>query len=172
MSKNKLILAASIGKCVHVAGVLNFLRLAEEYGYKTKFLGPAVNIRYLLDAVEETNPCMVAVGYRLTAEAGYRILKNLKNAVFERGLESTKFIFGGTLPVARKAEEVGLFDVVFNGEEELSEIIAFLEGRNYKESGHAYEDNLISRMESKKPYPLIRHHFGLPSIKETVSGIT
>lgn len=172
MRKHKLILAASIGKCVHVAGVLNFLRLAEECGYKTKFLGPAVSIDYLLNAVEETDPYIVAVGYRLTAEAGYRILKKLKNSVFERGLNSTKYIFGGTLPVARKAEEVGLFDIVFNGQEELPEIIDFLEGRDYHDFEQNYETDLLLRLENKKPYPLIRHHFGLPSIEETVVGIT
>ncbi len=31
----------SMGDCVHVAGVLNFLRLAESLGYNTEFLGPA-----------------------------------------------------------------------------------------------------------------------------------
>ena len=29
----------------------------------------------------------------------------------------------------------------------------------------------MKRIEQKEPYPLIRHHFGLPSYKETVRGI-
>ncbi|MDZ7837277.1 MAG: hypothetical protein U5N58_04595 [Actinomycetota bacterium] len=37
----KKILGASIGSCVHVAGVINFLNLAQQYGYQTRFLGPA-----------------------------------------------------------------------------------------------------------------------------------
>jgi predicted esterase YcpF (UPF0227 family) len=38
------ILGASIGNCVHIAGVANFLRLAEAMGIKTLLLGPAVAI--------------------------------------------------------------------------------------------------------------------------------
>ena len=34
-----LILGATIGDCVHAAGMLSFLRLAEAEGYTTRFLG-------------------------------------------------------------------------------------------------------------------------------------
>ncbi len=37
----KTVIAAALGECVHVAGVLNFLRLAESAGWRTIFLGPA-----------------------------------------------------------------------------------------------------------------------------------
>ncbi|MFI5358869.1 MAG: cobalamin B12-binding domain-containing protein [Halanaerobiales bacterium] len=167
----RLIIGASIGNCVHVAGVLNFLRLAEEHGYRTKFLGPAVSIDYLLDAVAEADPYMVAVGYRLTPETGYNIAARLKDAVMERGLDSYTFIFGGTVPVARKVEELNFFTKVFSGEEEIEEIIAFLEGRDYNEENIDYGDNLLDRLDRKRPYPLIRHHFGLPSMEETIEGI-
>ncbi|MDI3546401.1 MAG: hypothetical protein PWR10_53 [Halanaerobiales bacterium] len=168
---SKLIIGASIGNCVHVAGVLNFLRLAEEHGYKTKFLGPAVSINYLLDAVQEANPEMVAVGYRLTPETGYNILKRLQEGVEERGLTNHKYVFGGTLPVAKKAQKVGLFDAVFSGEEEIEEIIAFLEGRESERESMNYGNTLLERLKLKKPFPLIRHHFGLPTVEDTVQGI-
>ncbi|MFW5992252.1 MAG: cobalamin B12-binding domain-containing protein, partial [Halanaerobiaceae bacterium] len=129
-----LILGASIGNCVHVAGVMNFLRLAGEHGYKTKFLGPAVSVKYLLDAIEESSPGMVAVSYRLTPETGYNILKRLKEGVEERGLTSPRYLFGGTLPVVKQARKVGLFDVVFSGEEEVDEIVAFLQGYDIDKS--------------------------------------
>lgn len=167
----KIIIGASVGNCVHVAGVLNFLRLAEEHGYKTKFLGPAISINYLLDAVQEAKPDIVAVGYRLTPETGFRILTRLKNGVEERGLTSSKYIFGGTLPVAEKAKEVGFFDAIFNGEETLDEIIAFLEEREYIDQNLIDVSNLIERLKYKKPYPLIRHHYGLPTVDRTISGI-
>jgi len=168
---NRLIVGASIGNCVHVAGVLNFLQLAEEYGYQTKFLGPAVSINYLLDAVHESAPEMVAVGYRLTPETGYHLLKRLKEAVQERGLSHYKYVFGGTLPVAEMAEKVGLFDAVFSGEEELEEIIAFLTGKEANLKDIDYGNTLLERLETKKPLPLIRHHFGLPTVEETIEGI-
>ncbi len=166
-----LIVGAAVGNCVHVAGVINFLRLAEEHGYQTKFLGPAVSVNYLLDAVEESAPVIVAVGYRLTPETGYNIFKRLKEGISERGLTGYRYVFGGTLPVARKAEEVGFFDAIFSGEEELDEIIAYLEGRELDTGKIRYGEDLIERYEFKQPYPLIRHHFGLPTIEETINGI-
>ena len=33
MNKPKLILGACLGECVHVAGILSFLKIAEEKGY-------------------------------------------------------------------------------------------------------------------------------------------
>lgn len=166
-----LIVGAAVGNCVHVAGVINFLRLAEEHGYQTKFLGPAVSVNYLLDAVEESAPVIVAVGYRLTPETGYNIFKRLKEGISERGLTGYRYVFGGTLPVARKAEEVGFFDAIFSGEEELDEIIAYLEGRELDSGKIRYGEDLIERYEFKQPYPLIRHHFGLPTIEKTINGI-
>ncbi len=168
---NRLIIGASIGNCVHVGGVLNFLKLAEEKGFKTKFLGPAVSVKYLLDAVYESEPEMVAVGYRLTPEAGYNLMKRLKAGVDERGLKKSKFLFGGTLPVAEEAKKVGLFDKIFNGKESLEEIYAFLEGKDYNKVSEYKSGSLLERMEYKKPYPLIRHHFGLPDLTKTIAGI-
>jgi len=37
-------LAAAIGSCVHVAGVLGFLSHVENEGHETVFLGPATGI--------------------------------------------------------------------------------------------------------------------------------
>ena len=42
------ILAAALGNCVHVAGVLHFLNLARQSGYETVFLGPAVEVDRLI----------------------------------------------------------------------------------------------------------------------------
>ena len=47
----KTVIAGALGECVHVAGVMNFLRLAEAAGWKHIFLGPAVPIETLLAAV-------------------------------------------------------------------------------------------------------------------------
>lgn len=35
----KSMAGVSIGDCVHVAGILNFLKLADSTGYKTVFIG-------------------------------------------------------------------------------------------------------------------------------------
>ena len=64
--KTKKILGAAIGNCIHVAGLMNFLALAEQEGYTTLFLGPAVPIPKLVQSIKEQEPDIVAVSYRLT----------------------------------------------------------------------------------------------------------
>ena len=54
--RGKLIIGAALGECVHVAGVVNFLRLAEEQGYKTVSLGPAVSVWELVGATWKATP--------------------------------------------------------------------------------------------------------------------
>ena len=64
----KTVVAAALGECVHVAGVMNFLRLAESAGWKTVFLGPAVPINDVIKAVKREKADMVGISYRLTPE--------------------------------------------------------------------------------------------------------
>ena len=49
--RKKKIIGAALGNCVHVAGVLHFLHLAEDEGYETVFLGPAVSPEAILKCV-------------------------------------------------------------------------------------------------------------------------
>ncbi len=52
----KTVIAAALGECVHVAGVSNFLRLAESAGWRTIFLGPAVSMEEVLEAARAKKP--------------------------------------------------------------------------------------------------------------------
>ena len=70
----KTIIAGALGECVHVAGVYNFLRLAEQFGWKTIFLGPAVPTEHFLQTARGEKADVVAVSYRLTPETGERLL--------------------------------------------------------------------------------------------------
>ena len=49
----KKILGACVGSCVHIAGILNFLNLAQSHGYDTKFLGSALGIDKLKEELEK-----------------------------------------------------------------------------------------------------------------------
>jgi len=166
----KTIVGASIGECVHVAGVINFLRLAAGEGYKTEFLGPAVEVDELLAAVEETDADIVAVSYRLTPENGRRLLSQLKDRVDQLDLGEKQFIFGGTEAVAREARELGLFDAVFGGSATIEDVLRFLKGVPADDQAKAYPQTLVERVRFKSPFPLIRHHYGEPSLKKTIAG--
>ncbi|KXG74239.1 hypothetical protein AN618_23570 [Fervidicola ferrireducens] len=165
------ILGATIGNCVHVAGVMNFLSLAEREGYEVEFLGPAVKVDELIAAVKARKPDYVGLSYRLTPEPLREILKELKEKIESSGLDrGIKWIFGGNEPTARIAEESGIFDKVFNGLEDIDDVIGFLKGYRHSEE-ETYPQDLISRIESKYPYPILRHHLGLPSLEATIEAI-
>lgn len=168
------ILGGSLGECVHVAGVLNFLRLAEEQGYQVEFTGPATSIAEFLAAAQEVDPDILAVSYRLTPENAAILLRDFKQACEEVGLLDKRFVFGGTPPVVAEARKVGLFEVVFSGEEPPEAVVAYLKGRPLEQMTAAdFPATTVERIRWKAPFPIIRHHFGRPadSIEPTVEGI-
>ncbi|MGM0419414.1 MAG: methionine synthase [Bacillota bacterium] len=168
---SRLILACSLENCVHVGGVINFLNLAEKKGYNTKFVGPAVSISKLLDAVAETDPEYIAVSYRLTPSTARNVLTRLKTEAEERDLAGYKYIFGGTEPVAEVAKDLDFFEMVFGGKTKIQETIAFLEGENFKARGSNSIKNLKDLLEARSPLPIIRHHYGQPDLTTTIAGI-
>ena len=173
-SKSKgIIIGASLGNCVHVAGVVNFLRLAEDEGYETVFLGPAIGVDSVIASVEAHKPLMVALGYRLTPENGAKIVRELVEKSANLAHKPSQWLFGGTAPVAEKVRELGFFDAVFDGNDDIDDCISFLRTGKLAEKGGAemYATDLVGRIAQKKPYPLLRHHFGLPSFEDTVDGI-
>lgn len=166
----KKVIAASIGNCVHVAGIMNFLYLAEHERYATRFLGAAVSIDKLLEAVKEEKPDYVCVSYRLTPEPLKKVLVELKEKITKLGLKDIKWIFGGTEPTAEVAKESGIFSFIFDGTQDPDEVIGFLKGKTFTKSDD-YPQDLISRIWSKYPYPVLRHHIGLPTLEETIAAI-
>lgn len=170
--QNKTIVAAALGECVHVAGVMNFLRLAEGAGWRTVFLGPAVPIPLVIETAEKENASLVAVSYRLTPETGERLLGEFAESADELHSQGIRFAFGGTPPVAARARKLGFFEQIFEGGEPDEEVLAYLKGRTISaQNEDNFPQNAIERIEWKSPYPLLRHHFGLPRMEATRKGI-
>ena len=172
MNKPKTVVACALGECVHVAGVINFLRVAEKAGWRTVFLGPAVPVSEAIRQAEAENADMLAVSYRLTPETGERLLAQFAESADHLREKGTQFAFGGTPPVAERAERIGFFDKVFNGSETYEDTLAFLLGENTEQKTEAhYPQTTLERIIWKAPYPILRHHFGLPTLQETIAGI-
>jgi methylmalonyl-CoA mutase cobalamin-binding subunit len=170
-SGKKKILGASVGSCVHVAGILNFLRLAERHGYETLFLGTAVSVEKISEAIKQHNPELIAISYRLTPEVLKELLPALKKEVEKNRWQDKTFIFGGTPPTAEVARQSHLFEIVFSGLEPQDDITSFLNGKaKTAKKDEIPPQNLIDRIAFNDSYPLLRHHFGLPTIKATVKG--
>ena len=167
----KTIIGAAIGSCVHVGGLHHFLKIAEAEGYKSVSLGPAVSIGRLISIIRNEKPDILALSYRLTPETASELFRELKDELIKAGKENIKMIFGGTPPVAAEADKSGLFDRVFNGTEPVEAIKQYLRGTQGITAENSFSDTLIGRIEQKYPYPLIRHHFGRPTLEETLEGV-
>ena len=176
----KTVVAGALGECVHVAGVMGFLRLAEAAGWRTVFLGPAVSIQDLLAAARRqvaersTEPAdlLIGVSYRLTPETGERLLAEFAEEADELRATGVRFAFGGTPPVAGRARALGFFERVFDGSEPAEAVLADLKGQPHGELTEAhFPQTTAERIAWKAPYPIVRHHFGLPTIEATRDGI-
>lgn len=171
-SRKKTVIAGALGECVHVAGVTNFLRLAEAAGWRTVFLGPAVSVEEMIAAAYREKADMIGVSYRLTPETGERLLGQFAEAASDLHERGVRFAFGGTPPVVERARRLGFFERAFDGSEPSEAILAYLKGGQTEAAGEAdFPQSTIKRIEWKSPYPILRHHFGLPSMEETIEGI-
>ncbi len=70
-----------------MAGVNNFLRLAESAGWRTIFLGPAVSIEKMLEVAQLEKADLVGVSYRLTPENGELLLGQFAEKATELHIE-------------------------------------------------------------------------------------
>jgi len=164
------VLAASIGNCVHVSGVQAFLDIARSLGHETVFLGPAVSIQSLIAAAKELKPDVVAVSYRLSAESARPLLDEFRSQVTgSPELSRLRYLFGGTPPVVELARATGIFGACFDGTESRSAVVDALTGKSPSSTPVRHAEDLVSRIAASS-FPLIRHHFGQPSLEKTIEG--
>ncbi len=168
----KTVIAAALGECVHVAGISNFLHLAEAAGWRTVFLGPAVPVSVVIAAAQAEKADLVGVSYRLTPETGERLLGEFAEAASELHAQGVRFAFGGTPPVAARAQALGFFERIFDGSEPPEAVLAYLKGQKPGRLAESdFPQTMVARSEWKAPFPLLRHHFGLPTMPATLEGI-
>ena len=166
------VVAGALGECVHVAGVNKFLRLAEAAGWRTIFLGPAVPIKKFLQVARDEDADMIAVSYRLTPDTGERLLADFAEEADDLHSAGVRFAFGGTPPVAARAQAMGFFERVFEGGEPADAVLTFLKSEFQDELSESdFPKTAIERIDLKQPFPIIRHHFGLPTVEDTRQGI-
>jgi hypothetical protein len=83
-----------------------------------------------------------------------------------------RFAFGGTPPVAEKARKMGFFERVFDGSEPPEEVLAYLKGQTSAQPSELdYPQSAVERIQWKSPFPLLRHHFGLPKMEDSLHGV-
>lgn len=183
-SRTKII-GGAIGNCVHVTGVYEYLRIAERFGYTTQFLGAAVDTSTFVQAIEKNKADIVCVSYRLTPNNLNGILENFFIELSEKNLIQGKtFYFGGTPACIAVAKKFNRFSYFFQGEEKHSEICKTLFVKDQlRPPSHKEYERLPLHAENLSPtdmkwvmgvgwyVPMIRHHFGLPSLEDTIEGV-
>ncbi|MEJ5306634.1 MAG: methionine synthase [Ignavibacteria bacterium] len=169
--KKKIIIGCALGNCVHIGGLNHFLQLAELEGFKTISLGPAVPLERLFKEIKKYNPDIIALSYRLTPEVAENIFKSLEELIKKNPfLKEKNFIFGGTTSVAEVARKFSFFSKVFDGTEDQNYVISYLRGQTLERREQLYPQTLEERIKQKYPYPILRHHFGRPTLEETIEG--
>ncbi|MFQ5978609.1 MAG: cobalamin-dependent protein [Candidatus Heimdallarchaeota archaeon] len=166
------ILGAAVGSCVHVAGLVNFLRLAEDLGYNTVFLGPANPVSKVIATIEKHEPDIVALSYRLSPQSLVPVLEDLQEQISDlKKLQPKIWLFGGTPPTCGVAQKYSVFKRVFDSSTLPTDVIDYLRGWTDDRGEKAYPTTLLERIEFRKPFPILRAHFGLPSLEETIHGV-
>jgi methylmalonyl-CoA mutase cobalamin-binding subunit len=151
---------------------MNFLRLANAAGWRTVFLGPARSIKDIVEAARHEKADLVGVSYRLTPETGERLLAEFAEEADELRVAGVRFVFGGTSAVAERARTIGFFDRCFDGRSPAEEVLAYLKDQDAVEiGGNNYPQITVDRILWKAPFPIVRHHFGLPTVQATREGI-
>ncbi len=168
----KTVVAGALGECVHVAGIINFLRLAEAAGWRTVFLGPAVSVETMLQTVKAEQADLVGISYRLTPETGELLVADFAERAADLHESGVRFVFGGTPPVAERVKRLEFFERVFDGSEPIEVVNGYLKGQTGLVQGESiFPERLIERILWKTPFPLLRHHFGLPTLEDSIHGV-
>ncbi|HSV31506.1 MAG TPA: hypothetical protein VLH40_05715 [Atribacteraceae bacterium] len=171
--REKTIIGASLGNDVHVVGIYRFLTLAEEHGYRAVFLGPSVPVESIVAQAKTQHPERMIVGYRLSEDAATLLFRELKRGLERERLAGTFPLILSCPPALRQAAvNAGIFDFIFTGGEPFDDILASLTEKGKGIPFEAkYPPTLPERVTAKKPFPLLRHHFGVPTVEETVLGV-
>lgn len=138
------VVAGALSPCVHVAGVLSFLRLAEAAGWHTVFLGPAATTQAFLDAARDEGADLVGVSYRLTPETGQRLLSAFAEAADELRESGVRFVFAGTPAVARTCSATG--GVPVRGIESIVRLACIIHRTDYWRRGRTVDKLGLERL--------------------------
>lgn len=166
-----LITGVCLGDCIHVAGITKFLRIARQYGYQTEFIGAAVPIPQLIESIKQSSAKIIAISYRLTPKVGLLLLKKLIQQVKNNKLQDREYYLGCLPELAEYASKLKFFRKIFAGGEPLDEFYSIFQITASNSGTSIYPSDLVSRIESKAPFPVIRAHYGLPSLDATYAGI-
>lgn len=166
----KMILAATLGECIHTMSLMKFLEIAEKQDFQVDFMGAALSADTVINEIKKKKPDVVVLSYRLSPSVARELFIQLKQNINDVKVHERIFILGGTNPVLDEAKDFDIFDYYFSEVTPNSKAVQFLNGFTDDQCSPSKPPNdLVSRIECS--FPLIRHHFGLPTVEETIQGV-
>lgn len=169
VTMTKMILAATLGECIHTMSLMKFLDIAEKQNYQVDFIGAALSVDTVIHEIEKKKPDVVVLSYRLSPSVARDLFAQLNHNFHKVKEDGRIFILGGTNPVLDEAKDYEIFDYNFSEVTPDNQAVQFLHGFDNQCSTLNYPNDLSSRIECFSP--LIRHHFGLPTVEETIHGV-
>ncbi len=166
MQNKPVVIAAALGECVHVAAS-RFPAVGRTGRLATVFLGPAVAPEQLIQAAQEHHAQLVGVSYRLTPENGAALLAEFAESADDLRQAGVRFAFGGTPPVAERPQPGRLLRRRLRRLRAGRGSAGLPAGQRRADVAAPPPATLLERLAWKAPYPLLRHHFGLPSLEAT-----
>lgn len=165
-----MILAATLGECIHTMSLMKFLEIAEKQDFQVDFMGAALSADTVINEIKKKKPDVVVLSYRLSPSVARELFIQLKQNINDVKVHERIFILGGTNPVLDEAKDFDIFDYYFSEVTPNSKAVQFLNGFTDDQCSPSKPPNdLVSRIECS--FPLIRHHFGLPTVEETIQGV-
>lgn len=166
----KTILAATLGKCIHTMSLMKFLGIAQKQDFKVDFIGAALSVDDIIQEIKKKEPNIIVLSYRLSPSVARELFTQLNQNINEVKVNGRFFILGGTNPVLDEAKDFNIFDYYFSEVTQDSKAVQFLNGFTDDQcSPRKPPNDLVSWIECS--FPLIRHHFGLPTVEETIQGV-
>lgn len=166
----KRIIAATLGECIHTMSLMKFLEIAEKQDFQVDFIGTALSADTIIHEIKNKKSDVVVLSYRLSPSVARELFIQLKQNINDVKVDERIFILGGTNPVLNEAKKFDIFDYYFSEVTPDSKAVQFLNGfSDSKCSPLKPPNDLFSRIECS--FPLIRHHFGLPTVEETIQGV-
>jgi hypothetical protein len=90
---DRVVLAAALSECVHIAGVMDFLFLAESARWKTLFRD-RLSLCFRSTSMHASTGRARGVSYRLTPDTGQRLLGDLAQSVDDLRALDVRFAMG------------------------------------------------------------------------------
>ena len=125
-----------------------------------------------MNEIQKEKYDIVGINYRLTPSTVRPLLQDFIKGYERIENKPERIFFAGTPEVVKVAKGFKIFDEYFVGGESRHRLILILKNEKLSsDQKPTIPKDLLSRIEWKKPYPIIRAHFGLPDLSETIIGI-